>query len=100
LTKNSAPACVTERYDVFANGKRDFGTGGAVVRDPSAAVITGRRQQPDSCRHMLEGAIPWEKDVPAPQTEEEAGGPVCRSPVSLLGIESLRRDSHDRLLHH
>jgi hypothetical protein len=58
LTKSSAPACVAERYDVFASGKRDFGTGGALVPDLSAAVITGRPQPLDSCRHILEGAIP------------------------------------------
>ena len=54
-----ARACAAGRYDEFASGKPDSGTGGAVVSDPSATLSADRPAPARSCRHILDGAIRW-----------------------------------------
>jgi hypothetical protein len=56
-TNDFAPACAAGRYDEFASGKPDCGSGGGVASGLFARLIADRPKGPRSCRHILDGAI-------------------------------------------
>ena len=92
----SVPAHAVRRYDEFASAKPDSDVAADVVPGLSVALEADHPRPHQSCRHVLENAIP--KNLlfhcpPEPRRKRE--GRVCRSPVSLLGIRGVA----DEVLH-
>ncbi len=93
-SKNSARACAAGRYDAFASGKPDSGSGGGVVSGLSATPIAIPPKRLRSCRHQIEAAILRTFNIAfAPQNRRGSGraglsGPPFPCSVSVPGGEA------------
>ncbi len=56
-SRNSVRACAAGRYDAFASGKPDSGSGGGAVSGLSVALIAILPKRLRSCRHHIEDVI-------------------------------------------
>ena len=99
-SKNSARACAVKRYDAFASGKPDSGSGGGVVSGLSATPIAIPPKRLRSCRHHIEDAIRRKLNFAfAPQNRGGSGragpsGPLFPCSVRFLVARPHMTDWH------
>ena len=79
----SVPAHAARPYGEFASAKPDSDAAAAVVPGLCVALEVAHPRPHQSCRHVLESAIPKTYFFIAPRTEEEAGGPGLPVPRFL-----------------